>query len=120
MKCKVVLFGGQKTQNFSCVGELDFSEKGFTLSYVFDGDRCRLTYDGRLLRHEKGGEIPVCLEFDLNKKTLCQIGSGGLSGQIPVFTKSLNVHTDVKTVSVSVAYELDGEDMKMQIIAKSI
>ena len=120
MKCKIVLCGEEKTQNFSCVGELNVGKDSFSLTYVFNGDSCNLSYGGQLLRHEKRGEIPVLMEFDLNKKTLCRIGSGELLGQIPVFTKSLNVHMDAKSVRVSVFYELDGEDKKMQIIAESI
>ncbi|MCH5148713.1 MAG: DUF1934 family protein [Clostridiales bacterium] len=120
MKCKVVLCGEEKTQNFSCIGELNLGEKSFSLSYVFNGDSCRLSYDGQLLRHQRQGEIPVLIEFDLNKRTLCKIGSGEFSGLIPVLTHSLNVQTGAKTASVSVVYELDGEDKKMQIIAESM
>lgn len=120
MKCKIVLCGEEKTQNFSCVGELNSGKDSFSLTYVFNGDSCNLSYDGRLLRHEKRGEIPVIIEFDLNKKTLCRIGSGELLGQIPVFTHNLNVHMGANSASISVIYELDGEYKKMQIVAESI
>ena len=120
MKCKVVLYGEDKTQNFSCIGELILGEKNFSLSYVFNGDSCRLTCDGQILHHQKQGEIPVNMEFALNKKTLCKIGNGEFFGEIPVFTNSLNVHTGAKTLSVSVVYELDGEGKKMQIFAECI
>ena len=120
MKCKVVLYGEDKTQNFSCIGELILGGNNFSLSYVFNGDSCSLTYDGRILRHQKQGEIPVNIEFALNKKTLCKIGDGEFFGEIPVFTNSLNVHMGAQNLSVTVVYELNGECKKMQIFAECI
>lgn len=118
MKCKVVLCGEKKEQNFACAGELNLGKNSFTLSYLFDKSHCLLTYDGQILRHEKRGEIPVCIEFTENKNTLCKIGEGEFSGSVPVFTKSLIVHMGAQTVSISVFYELDGEVKKMQILAE--
>lgn len=120
MKCKVVLCGEDKTQNLSCIGDLILSEKCFTLSYIFDGNCCLLAYDGKILRHEKKGEIPVCIEFVANKKSLCKIGEGGFCGEIPVFTKDLKVQFGAKKISVAVGYELGGEEKLMQIYAESL
>lgn len=120
MKCKVTLCGKDNTQNLSSAGELILNKTGFLLSYDFDGDKCILSYDKEKLCHEKSGEIPVLIEFVLNKKTLCKIGSGNLYGEIPVFTNSLNVHMGTKSVSVAVFYNLDGEENQMQILAETI
>ena len=120
MKCKVVLYGVEQTQNLTCLGELLLNEKSFNLSYIFGGDSCLLTYDGEILRHEKKGEIPVCIEFIANKKSLCKIGDGKFCGEIPVLTNSLDVRLGTKDISVSVVYELDGEAKQMKISAVTI
>ena len=94
------------------------NEKSFSLSYVFGGDSCRLTYDGQGLKHRKSGEIPVSLEFVSNRKTLCKIGDGEFSGEIPVYTHSLSVRIDADKVFIEVGYELDGENKQMKISAQ--
>lgn len=120
MKCKVVLFGEGQAQNFSCFGELVLNGKRFNLSYVFGGDSCLLTYDGKILRHEKKGEIPVCIEFTENRNTLCKIGSGGFYGEIPVLTNSLDVRLGTDNIFVNVVYRLDGDVKQMKISAESL
>ena len=120
MKCKVVILGEDKTQNHSCVGELILSGKMFSLSYIFEGDSCLLTYDGEILQHEKKGEIPVYMQFIENKSTLCKVGEGEYRFEIPVFTNCLKVQTDPKSVNIEIVYELAGEDKRMQIFAESL
>ena len=117
MKCKVVLHSDGQTQNFSCVGELILNEKSFSLSYTFGPDICFLTYDGEILRHEKKGEIPVSIEFVSSGKTLCKIGSDGFSGEIPVYTNSLEVRVCDGNISIEIVYELGGENKQMKISA---
>ena len=120
MKCKVVIQSEDKTQNLSCIGELIFSEKGFSLSYDFEGDSCLLTYDGDILRHEKRGEIPVHMEFIKSKTALCTVGEGEYRFEMPVFTNCLNVNVGIKDVNIEVDYDLAGENKKMQILAESL
>lgn len=118
MKCKVLICGEDKTQNFSCEGELIFSKEGFSLSYVFEGNKCLLEYNGEILRHQTKGEIPVKIDFVANGKSVCKIGGDGFCGEIPVVTKFLNVTTDAEKLCVAVVYGLNGEEKKMQIIAE--
>lgn len=117
MRCNIVIYGDEQTQEFSCVGELFLFEKDFSLSYMFGLDNCFLTYDGQLLRHKKTGDIPVEIEFVPNKRTLCRIGSGEFSGKISVFTNSLEVQICDNRISIDVVYELDGENKQMKISA---
>lgn len=117
MMCSVVLYGDGQTQNFSCTGELFLFKKSFSLSYMYGLENCFLTYDGELLRHKKTGEIPVEIEFVTNSQTLCKIGSGEFSGEIPVFTKSLKVQVSAEKVFIDIVYELDGENRQMKISA---
>ena len=118
MKCKVVIFGEDKTQKFSCEGELILRKAGFSLSYVFDGNKCLLSYDGEILYHQQKGEIPVNLEFVANKKTLCKIGEGNFCGEFPVLTHILQVQLGTQNISVNVVYELNGDKKQMQIFAE--
>ncbi len=120
MKCNVVLCGEGCGEDFSCAGELQFNGKNFSLSYIFGGDKCLLTYDGSILRHRKGGEIPVSLEFIQGKNTLCKFGDGKLSGEIPVFTENLQIEISTQKIYIYVVYELGGERKEMKISAERI
>ena len=120
MRCKVVLYGDEQTQDYSCFGELIIFGKYCSLSYDYGLDNCFLSYDGQLLKHKKSGEIPVEIEFIPNKITFCKIGNGEFSGEIPVYTNSLKVHNCADKLSIEVVYKLDGENKRMNISAEGL
>lgn len=98
-----------------CLGEFVRTAYGFVLSYKFEGDDCRLLYDGKTLTHEKGGEIPVKIDFCESERTECRIGEGTLLGTVEVATRSLAVNERGGGIEVSVDYLLGEDEMRIDI-----
>ena len=109
MKSKVKIAGKH------ILGEFARTPNGFDLNYNFGDDRCKLLYDGRTLTHEKGGEIPVKIDFREGEKTKCSIGDGSLFGSVDVVTRSLSVEERGGEIAVSVDYLLGEDATKIDI-----
>ena len=72
MKCKVVLnYGDNAIERYECFGELKFENGGFSLDYDFNGDTCRLSYDGKILIQNRRGKMRIDLTFAEGKQTVC-------------------------------------------------
>ena len=98
-----------------CLGEFARTPNGFDLSYDFEGDNCKLLYDGKTLTHRKGGEIPVKIDFCEGKKTECAIGDNSLFGSVEVLTRSLTVRERGGEINVAVDYLLGEDETKIDI-----
>jgi len=98
-------------------GTLAETEKGFTLNYVIDGDGCAIGYDGEKLTQSRVGKMKLNGTFIESKETVMTISEAGGFGEIPVFTKSLTVFNTPVGKRIKIAYNLGGEDIRLEISA---
>ncbi len=98
-------------------GTLAEMEKGFTLNYVFDGDDCEIIYDGEKLTQSRVGKMKLNGVFIENKETALTISEAGGLGEIPVYTKNLTVLNTPVGKRIKIAYNLGGEDIRLEISA---
>lgn len=119
MKCRVI-FGGAEGGGFSSDGELKFSDDGFTLEYVINGDDCFLAYSGGVLTQRRKGNVPLTLSFCAGRQTDCVLELNGSFGRTEVFTKKLDVKKYTYGVEINIRYTLGGESKALCISAQAL
>lgn len=117
MKCTVTLDNG-KSETITSKGELNLGAAGFGLFYEIDGDKCFLSYSNGTLTQERRGGVCMKMTFLQGKETDCYLGEGGLSGKFTVFTESVKIKNDGKSVEVALGYICAGEKITLHITAK--
>lgn len=111
MKCKLSFSGG-----LTAIGEYDGSGEDFTVFYSLDGDSCELRYRGGRLSETRRGAVPLRISFVRGGSSECLIGSGELTGTLPVFCRRLDVLRGKKGVHIALDYDLGGEKRELAIL----
>lgn len=120
MKCRVIFDNKNADGGFSSCGRLTFTDGGFSLAYPLDGDACTLAYDGATLTQRRTGGAPLSLAFRAGEETVCRLETGGLSGELPIFTERADVEIFPDGVKIYLFYSLGGEKTALEITATAV
>ncbi|MBE7088999.1 MAG: DUF1934 domain-containing protein [Clostridiales bacterium] len=109
--CKIIIKsqGDGWADNKRTKGTIFEKDGVYTLSYVLDGDDCRIKISPSKVIQTRQGELNITVEFIKNSKTQCQINSMGLAGGYSIFTKEIIFNCQRAGCSLTLNY-LSGDD----------
>lgn len=102
-------FGRPADTALPIIAEGEYKLGVLSLGYLFDGARYSLTITDDCVRHVRYGDMQMSLEFRLGKLTRGSLKSGGLSGDLDVFTHELEIAMTPEGCSVHLVFS-DGEE----------
>ncbi len=118
MNCKVTISNAEIP--VVSQGTLTFTEKGFNIRYVTDGDGCDFSYFEGTAFQTRKGEFGFDVSFREGEETACVLRSGGFSGSVPVKTLRLSVSVTARGALVELKYLLGGEARELSLSAELI
>lgn len=121
MKCKVTITGADGKVHCSS-GEYRATYGGCLLEYVYEGDRCELSYDGNIFRQKRRGKFDVDMVFAEGAETLCNFKyvALGLECKLKIFTEKANCKFDGCGCETEIFYLLEGTVNTVCIKAETI
>lgn len=118
MNCKVTITGaGNPTVS---QGALFYTDAGFSLDYLFEGDRCRLFVSHGTVTLSRRGSFDYDVTFKEGEETACVLHCGGLSGSVPVKTLFLSASKTGDRADVKLKYLLGGEKTEINLSASVV
>lgn len=118
MKCKVYFVNDSAGEFFVSDGELEKTEKGAVLSFVFDGNECAVTcFDGAIV-YERRGDTPISMRFKEGAKTELSLGLGDAKGSLPITTEKVVFIDGADGVEIVIRYIFGDETINLRIKAR--
>ncbi len=117
MKCTVKLSGAGGVEVVSA-GELRIKDGGFSLSYRIEKDMCTLSGNGDCVRQIRKGSFYTEMLFTPGRETACVVGGNGMSGEIPLFTRSIDLFSSADFLSLEIDYVLAEEEINLKLTAE--
>lgn len=117
MYCNVTIKGAEGTGDIFSPGDITFTDNGFYLTYSIAKDKCVLSARGSTITQSRRGKLNTDITFVKNKRTVCMLLSGELTGDIPVNTLSLNIEKGEWGVKVNIVYMLAGAKIDLRLAA---
>ena len=117
MNCKITLKGSDDVGAVECAGDLEITPDGFELKYPLDGDSCVISCRNGTITQTRRGSLDIDVTFVKGRRTVCVIGGGELSGEIPVETQTLKYTTE-GGLKVNIIYELGGATVNLNLNAE--
>lgn len=121
MKCKVnITYGESSAGGYECNGELKFENGGFSLDYVFDGDKCKLCFDGNVLTQTRRGKMSVDVTFINGKQSVCytEDTASGYNCLLNVNTYGINYSKTESGLALKINYNIEDSHTVLNLTAK--
>ncbi len=121
MKCIVKVFAGEdRGGEFTSLGKLYFTNKGFEIFYRLDGDDCSLLSFGDTVVQKRRGAFNTEITFIAGKKTFCIFGEKDLQGTLQVYTYKVQIDSDESGAHILIDYDCGGERVNLTVAAEKI
>lgn len=121
MKCKITIDYGGADDGYVCFGDLKQVGGGFSLDYCFDGDACRLAYDGNALKQTRRGKFQTDITFIEGKQTACltKDAEQGYEFLLNVFTYGISVLKNVNSLAIKINYKIEDNPVTLNLTAET-
>lgn len=121
MKCTVKVFAGKdRGGEFTSLGELNFTNKGFEIFYKLDGDDCSLLSFGGTVVQKRCGAFNTEITFIAGEKTYCIFGEKDLRGTLQVYTYKMQINANECGARIFIDYDCGGERVNLTLAAEKI
>ena len=88
----------------SVIAQGEYADGALSLDYLFDGARYSLKVEEGCVRHTRCGDIQMSLEFRLGELTCGCLKSGGMSGNLNIYTHELKIILTSKGCSARLVF----------------
>lgn len=118
-KCRLTITTVADGQQSSIVrdGEIDVSVQKVQLFYREENATVHIQLQGETALVQRQGDYSLHLHLVPRQKTLGELGIGGTSGEIEIFTHAVQYSVSENSLLLSLKYDLliSGETQKMQL-----